>query len=117
MLSWKSHKAYLEARADIIETNTFSGTRIAQADYHMEDAVYDINYESARIAKLCVSQHYDVTGKVLRGRSHGAYQPYIGSISPDVNNPGYRAVTFDALKEAYYEQAKALMDGVQTCWW
>lgn len=105
------HKAYLEAGADIIETNTFSGTRIAQADYHMEDAVYDINYESARIAKLCVSQHYDVTGK--KCYVAGAMGPTnrTGSISPDVNNPGYRAVTFDALKEAYYEQAKALMDG------
>lgn len=105
------HTAYLEAGSDIIETNTFSGTRIAQADYAMEDAVYAINYESAKIARACTDAHYAATGK--KCFVAGAMGPTnrTASISPDVNNPGYRAVGFDELRDAYYEQAKALMEG------
>ena len=106
------HRAYLEAGADIIETNTFSGTRIAQADYHMEDYVYEINYESAKIAKKVVNEFNQLNPDKPRFVA-GAFGPTnrTASISPDVNNPGYRAVTFDELKDAFYEQAKGLIDG------
>ncbi|MBK9688954.1 MAG: methionine synthase [Saprospiraceae bacterium] len=105
------HTAYLEAGSDIIETNTFSGTRIAQADYSMEEAVYAINFESAKIARECTDAHFLKTGK--KTYVAGAMGPTnrTASISPDVNNPGYRAVSFDNLRDAYYEQAKALMAG------
>lgn len=106
------HLQYLEAGADIIETNTFSGTTIAQADYHLEDAVYDINYLSAKIAK-------EVADEVTAREPHkpryvaGAIGPTnrTASLSPDVNDPGYRAVTFDQLVTAYKEQTKALIEG------
>ena len=106
------HRAYLEAGADIIETNTFSGTRIAQADYHTESAVYDINYESAKIAKN-VAQEFTAKNPDKPRFVAGAFGPTnrTASISPDVNNPGFRAVTFDELKEAFYEQASGLIDG------
>ena len=106
------HKAYLAAGADIIETNTFSGTSIAQADYDLSEQAYAINFESAKIAKEAVkesiAEHPNNTKWVA-----GALGPTnrTASISPDVNDPGYRAVTFDQLKEAYYEQAKGLLDG------
>lgn len=105
------HDAYLNAGADIIETNTFSSTRVAQADYGLEDAVYDINFESAKIAKECVQKHQQLTGR--KCYVAGAMGPTnrTASISPDVNNPGFRAVTFDELRSAYYEQARALMAG------
>ena len=105
------HMAYLEAGSDIIETNTFSGTRIAQADYSMEKAVYAINFESAKIARECTDAYFLKTGK--KTYVAGAMGPTnrTASISPDVNNPGYRAVSFDELRDAYYEQAKALMAG------
>lgn len=106
------HRQYFEAGADIVETNTFSGTTIAQADYHLESAVYDINYQSAKIAR-------EVADEITAKEPHkprfvaGAMGPTnrTCSISPDVNDPGYRAVTFDELVKAYYEQAKALIDG------
>lgn len=106
------HKQYLEAGADILETNTFSGTTIAQADYHLEDAVYDINYYSAKIAR-------EVADEFTRREPHkprfvaGAMGPTnkTASLSPDVNNPGFRAITFDELAAAFKQQAKALMDG------
>ncbi|NBO62047.1 MAG: 5-methyltetrahydrofolate--homocysteine methyltransferase [Flavobacteriia bacterium] len=102
------HKAYLEAGADIIETNTFSGTTIAQADYHLEDAVYDINFQGARLAKDAAKLFTDrprfVAGSV--GPTNRT-----ASISPDVNNPGFRAVTFDDLSSAYAQQINALIDG------
>ncbi len=106
------HSAYLQAGADIIETNTFSGTRIAQADYAMEQWVYDMNYESARIAKKAAQKFNKLTPKKPRFVA-GAIGPTnrTASISPDVNNPGFRAVTFDDLKAAFYEQAKGLMEG------
>jgi 5-methyltetrahydrofolate--homocysteine methyltransferase len=102
------HKEYLAAGADIIETNTFSGTTIAQADYHLEDAVYDINFQGAKLARDAADLFTDKPRFVA-----GAIGPTnrTASISPDVNNPGYRAVSFDELKNAYKEQIEALMDG------
>jgi 5-methyltetrahydrofolate--homocysteine methyltransferase len=102
------HKAYFDAGADIVETNTFSGTRIAQSDYDLEHAVYDINYQSAIIAKEIATQYKDKPRFVA-----GSIGPTnrTASISPDVNDPGYRAITFDALKEAYREQVQALIAG------
>jgi 5-methyltetrahydrofolate--homocysteine methyltransferase len=102
------HRQYFQAGADIVETNTFSGTTIAQADYHLEDAVYDINYLSAKIAKEVAQEFTDFPRFVA-----GAMGPTnrTCSLSPDVNNPGYRAVTFDELVTAYHQQAKALIDG------
>jgi len=106
------HRAYLEAGADIIETNTFSGTRIAQADYDMQDLAYEINLESARIARRAVDAFNGQTPNKPRFVA-GAMGPTnkTASLSPDVNNPGYRAVTFTELRDAYYEQAKGLLDG------
>jgi 5-methyltetrahydrofolate--homocysteine methyltransferase len=106
------HRQYLEAGADILETNTFSGTTIAQADYHLEDAVYDINYQSARLAR-------EVADEFTRKEPHkprfvaGAMGPTnkTASLSPDVNNPGFRAITFDELAKAFKEQARGLIDG------
>jgi len=106
------HRQYFEAGADIAETNTFSGTTIAQADYHLEDAVYDLNYQSAKIAK-------EVADEFTKREPHkprfvaGAMGPTnkTASLSPDVNNPGYRAINFDQLKAAFKQQAKALIDG------
>jgi 5-methyltetrahydrofolate--homocysteine methyltransferase len=102
------HKEYLAAGADIIETNTFSGTTIAQADYHLEDAVYDINFQGAKLARDAADLFIDKPRFVA-----GSIGPTnrTASISPDVNNPGYRAVSFDELKNAYKEQIEALMDG------
>jgi 5-methyltetrahydrofolate--homocysteine methyltransferase len=106
------HRQYLEAGADILETNTFSSTTIAQADYHLEDAVYDLNYLSAKIAREVADE---VTRKdPTRPRFvAGAMGPTnkVASLSPDVNNPGYRAITFDELAVAYKQQARGLLDG------
>jgi 5-methyltetrahydrofolate--homocysteine methyltransferase len=106
------HREYLEAGADIIETNTFSATTIAQADYHLENAVYDLNFYSAKIAKEVAEE---ITKKDLARPRFvaGAMGPTnkVASLSPDVNNPGYRAITFDELVVAYKEQAKGLIDG------
>lgn len=106
------HREYFAAGADIAETNTFSSTTIAQADYHLEDAVYDLNYESARLAKEAADEFTEKEPDKPRYVA-GSMGPTnrTASLSPDVNDPGYRAVTFDELKEAYFEQAKALMDG------
>ena len=106
------HKKYFEAGADIIETNTFSGTTIAMADYNMENLVYELNYESARIAK-------QVANEFTKKEPHkprfvaGSIGPTnrTASMSPDVNDPGYRAVTFDELRVAYKEQVEALVEG------
>ncbi len=106
------HLAYLEAGADIIETNTFSGTRIAQADYGMEAYAYEINLEAAKIAKKAaeaVSAKQPERPRFVAGAIGPTNRT--ASISPDVNDPGYRAVTFDELCEAYYEQAKGLLEG------
>ena len=101
------HKEYFDAGADIVETNTFSGTSIAQADYDLESAVYDINYESAKIAKEVAIQYSDKPRFVA-----GSIGPTnrTASISPDVNDPGYRAITFDELV-SYKQQIDALIKG------
>ena len=106
------HRQYLEAGADILETNTFSGTSIAMADYHMEHLVYELNYESARIAKA-VAQEFTAQNPDKPRFVAGSMGPTnrTASLSPDVNNPGYRAVTFDELVEAYQEQVRGLVDG------
>ncbi|HWB62970.1 MAG TPA: methionine synthase, partial [Chitinophagales bacterium] len=106
------HGQYLAAGADIIETNTFSGTWIAQADYKLEQLAYELNYESAKIAKEVA----DEFTKREPGKPRyvaGAFGPTnkTASLSPDVNNPGYRAITFDQLVDAYAEQARGLIDG------
>ncbi len=106
------HKAYLDAGADILETNTFSGTTIAQADYELESAVYDINFESAKIAREAADEYTALDPSKPRYVA-GAIGPTNRtlSLSPDVNNPGYRAVTFDQVADAYYEQIEGLVDG------
>ncbi|GAA4758785.1 MULTISPECIES: homocysteine S-methyltransferase family protein [Flavobacterium] len=102
------HRAYFEAGADIVETNTFSGTTIGMADYHMEDLVYELNYESAKIAREVADEFTDKPRFVA-----GSIGPTnrTASMSPDVNDPGFRAVTFDELRIAYKEQVEALIDG------
>ncbi|MCO6188369.1 methionine synthase [Rhizobium sp. L1K21] len=105
------HYRYAIAGADIIETNTFSSTSIAQADYGMEDMVYELNRDGARLAKRAAKRAEAEDGK--RRFVAGALGPTnrTASISPDVNNPGYRAVTFDDLRIAYGEQLRGLIDG------
>ncbi|MFK3968394.1 methionine synthase [Ensifer adhaerens] len=105
------HYAYAIAGADILETNTFSSTRIAQADYGMEDMVYDLNRDGARVARRAAKRAEAADGR--RRFVAGALGPTnrTASISPDVNNPGYRAVTFDDLRVAYAEQIRGLIDG------
>ncbi|WP_415062062.1 methionine synthase [Bdellovibrio sp.] len=105
------HQQYLEAGADIIETNTFNGTSIAQADYELSHLAYELNVEAAKLAKKACLDYEKKTGK--KTYVAGAVGPTnrTASLSPDVNNPGYRAVTFDQLKEAYKEQVKGLLDG------
>ncbi|MCK8778570.1 methionine synthase [Rhizobium sp. NTR19] len=105
------HYRYARAGADIIETNTFSSTRIAQADYQMENAVYDLNRDGARLARRAAIRAQKEDGR--RRFVAGAIGPTnrTASISPDVNNPGYRAVTFDDLRLAYAEQIDGLIDG------
>ncbi|GGK62980.1 methionine synthase [Rufibacter glacialis] len=106
------HSLYFEAGADIAETNTFSGTSIAMADYDMQDLVYELNYESARIAREAADEWTARTPEKPRFVA-GAIGPTnrTASLSPDVNNPGYRAITYDELVEAYTEQVRGLVDG------
>lgn len=106
------HRQYLEVGADIIETNTFSSTTVAQADYHLEHLVYELNYESAKIAKEAADE-YTAKNPAKPRFVAGAMGPTnkLASMSPDVNNPGFRAITFDQLVVAFKEQAKGLMDG------
>lgn len=106
------HEEYLEAGADIVETNTFSGTSIAQADYGLEHIVYDLNRKSAEIAKRATDKFTQQTPEKPRFVA-GSMGPTnkTASISPEVTDPSYRAVTFDELAEAYKEQARGLMDG------
>ena len=106
------HRQYLMAGADIIETNTFSSTSIAQADYHLESLVYELNFQSAKIAKAVATEISQATPDKPRFVA-GAIGPTnrTASLSPDVNNPGYRAVSFDDLRLAYKEQVKGLLDG------
>lgn len=106
------HRQYLVAGSDIIETNTFSSTRVAQADYHLETLAYELNYQSAKIAKE-VAEEFTKKEPNKPRYVAGALGPTnkTASISPHVNDPGYRAITFDQLVETYYEQAKGLVDG------
>lgn len=106
------HRKYFEAGADIAETNTFSGTWIAQADYGLEKFVYDINYHSAKIAKEVADEFTSANPDKPRFVA-GSIGPTnrTASISPDVNDPGFRGITFDELVNAYKEQVNALMDG------
>ncbi|MGO4817886.1 homocysteine S-methyltransferase family protein [Flavobacterium sp. W22_SRS_FP1] len=106
------HAAYFEAGADIVETNTFSGTTIGMADYHLEDIVYELNYESAKIARE-VADKFTAQNPDKPRFVAGSVGPTnrTASMSPDVNDPGYRAVTFDDLRIAYKQQVEALIDG------
>lgn len=106
------HRKYFEAGADIAETNTFSGTWIAQADYGLEKYVYDINFQSAKIAKEVADEFTALNPDKPRFVA-GSIGPTnrTASISPDVNDPGFRGITFDELVNAYKEQVNALMDG------
>lgn len=106
------HCQYLESGADIIETNTFTSTSISQADYGLESAVYDINFHSARIAKEAADE-YTAKDPSKPRYVAGSIGPTnkTASISPDVNNPGFRAATFDEFVESYYEQVSALVEG------
>ena len=106
------HRLYFEAGADIVETNTFSGTTIGMADYHMEDLVYELNYQSAKIAREVADEFTSKNPERPRFVA-GSIGPTnrTASMSPDVNDPGYRAVTFDDLRIAYKQQVEALIDG------
>lgn len=106
------HEKYLESGADIIETNTFSSTSIGMADYGMESIVYELNFESAKIAKAAAEKFYKMDSNKPRFVA-GSIGPTnkTASMSPDVNDPGYRAVTFDDLVASYSEQINALIDG------
>lgn len=106
------HRDYFNAGADIAETNTFSSTRIAQADYKLEDDVYELNFQSAKLARE-VADEFSAAEPHKPRFVAGAMGPTnrTASISPDVNDPGYRAITFEELRKAYHEQATALIDG------
>jgi 5-methyltetrahydrofolate--homocysteine methyltransferase len=109
------HKEYLKAGADIIETNTFSDTKIAMADYDMQEFVYELNFESAKLAKAAISEYkiefpeFAHIPKFVAGAIGPTNRTL--SLSPNVNDPGYRAITFDELVEAYTEQVRGLIDG------
>ncbi len=106
------HKEYLAAGADIIETNTFNATRVSQADYHMEDIVYDLNIACAQVARKAADEFTALTPDKPRFVA-GVLGPTsrTASLSPDVNDPAFRNVTFDELVESYKEAAKGLIDG------
>ena len=106
------HKLYLEAGADIIETNTFSSTVIAMADYEMQSLAYELNVAAAKCARTAADEYTtkDPTKPRFVAGAIGPLNKTL-SLSPDVNNPGYRAVSFDEVVEAYYEQIKGLVDG------
>ena len=103
------HKEYLEAGADIIETNTFSSTSIAMADYEMQDLAYELNVAAAKCARKAIEEFNASTPKFVAG-AIGPLNKTL-SLSPDVNNPGFRALTFDEAVAAYHEQIKGLVDG------
>ena len=108
------HKAYLEAGADIIETNTFSSTSIAQADYEMQSLAYELNVAAAKCARKAIDEFTKDSKETNNCKFiAGAIGPLNKtlSLSPDVNNPGFRTVTFDEVANAYYEQISGLVDG------
>ena len=106
------HRAYFEVGADIVETNTFSSTSIGMGDYQMEPLVYELNFESAKLAREVADEFTNANPNKPRFVA-GSIGPTnrTASMSPDVNDPGYRAVTFDDLVEAYTEQIQGLVDG------
>ena len=106
------HRQYLEAGADIIETNTFSSTRVAMADYHLEEVVYELNLASAKIAGKA-AQDFTKKNPSKPRFVAGSIGPTnrTASLSPDVNDPGFRAISFDELVAAYTEQVRALVEG------
>jgi len=106
------HRRYFEAGADIVETNTFSATTIGMSDYNMEDLVYELNFESAKIAKKVADEITNANPLKPRFVA-GSIGPTnkTASLSPDVNRPEYRAITFEQLRVAYKEQVEALIDG------
>lgn len=106
------HRKYFEAGADIVETNTFSGTTIGMSDYNMEDLVYELNFESAKIAKQVAEEFTKAEPSKPRFVA-GSIGPTnkTASLSPDVNRPEYRAITFEELRIAYKQQVEALIDG------
>lgn len=107
------HKEYLKAGADIIETNTFSSTSIAQADYDMQSLAYELNVAAAKCARKAIenfnAETKNTSGKFIAG-AIGPLNKTL-SLSPDVNNPGFRTVTFDEVVDAYYEQVRGLTEG------
>jgi 5-methyltetrahydrofolate--homocysteine methyltransferase len=108
------HKAYLEAGADIIETNTFSSTSIAQADYEMQSLAYELNVAAAQCVRNAIDEFTNNSKQTNNCKFvAGAIGPLNKtlSLSPDVNNPGFRTVTFDEVANAYYEQIRGLVDG------
>jgi 5-methyltetrahydrofolate--homocysteine methyltransferase len=126
------HKQYLEAGADIIETNTFSSTAIAQADYNMQSLAYELNFASAKIAQEAIAEFNKLNAQSLTLNTSYDRDPvnrqlstvnskYVAgaigpmnktlSLSPDVNNPGFRSVSFDEVSDAYYEQVRGLAEG------
>ncbi len=104
------HKAYLEAGADIVETNTFNSTTVSMADYGMEELVYEINLESAKLAREAADE-FSTEDKPRFVAGVLGPTSRTGSLSPDVNDPGFRNVTFDELEETYYDATKALVEG------
>jgi 5-methyltetrahydrofolate--homocysteine methyltransferase len=106
------HREYFEAGADIIETNTFNANIISQADYHLQELAYEMNFESAKIAKDVAdefNQKYPDKHRFVAGALGPTNKTL--SLSPNVNDPGYRAVTFDEVAKAYYDAARGLVDG------
>ena len=108
----KIHRQYLDAGARIIETNSFNSTRISQSDYGLEEIVYELNREAAKIARSAVDR-YSASNIERECFVAGALGPTnkTGSMSPDVNNPAYRNITFSQLADAYYEQIRGLVEG------
>jgi 5-methyltetrahydrofolate--homocysteine methyltransferase len=124
------HLEYLEAGADILETNTFSSTSIAQADYHMQSLAYELNLSAARLARKAIEKFQeepvpgnsgDSRSTIVSKETTRSNQKFVAgaigpmnktlSLSPDVNNPGFRSVSFDEVSDAYYEQVSGLVDG------
>src|ERR671921_3058222 len=106
------HEAAMDAGSDIIETNTFNSTSIAQADYQLEDLAYELNYEAARVARETADAYTEKTPERPRYVA-GAIGPTnrTASLSPDVTNPGFRNITFDELSASYADAARGLVEG------
>ena len=106
------HQAYLDAGADLIETNSFNATRVSQADYHLEEATYDLNVAAAKLVReLCDRKSHETPDRPRYCVGVIGPTSKTLSISPDVNNPGFRAISFDELTAAYREAAEGLIDG------